>query len=225
MSEKWDIGSLRAHAIAKHPEDAAELALLINSIARSQGIFEYHKCLSRDAYKAFSEQRFFEHQMWAGDQQEEWYKACLQSEANLVACVSTVVNAYETFGKLLVNLGLAQNSDNLYKVRNGLGQGELRSLLDKAIKSDWYKYLKAFTNTVKHHNLIAHLTTMSFEERRRGGKVEGFKYYNSASKETEVYEARWVEDALEGAIGVYSSIVACGCELNRFYIESFPVSR
>lgn len=216
MGRSWDIGSLREHVKTKHPEDATELVSLINSLGQSQRIFEYHKCLARDAFQGFEDPLFFfEHQLQAGDRQEDWDKACLQSEANLIACISTVVNAFETFGKLLIKLKLSEASDSLYRVRTGLAKGELRSSLDAAIKSDWYRYLKAFNNTVKHHLLVTHQTSMSFEEGRYGGKVVSFTYDNPYLKEPENYEARWVEDVLKGVIEVSHSLVSCGLALNR----------
>lgn len=216
MGRSWNIGCLREHVKANHPEDAAELVSLINSLGQSQRIFEYHKCLARDAFQGFEDPLvFFEHQLQAGVRQEDWDKACVQSEANLIACISTVVNAFESFGKLLIKLNLVKTSESLYGVRNGLDKGELRSSLDSAIRSEWYRYLKAFTNMIKHHQLITHRPTISFEEGRFGGKVVSFTYDNPYSKAPENYEARWVEDVLKGVIEVSRSLVTCGLALNR----------
>jgi len=216
LDTPWDIRSLRAYAKTKHPEDSAELVLLINAIGHSQILFEYHKRLARDAFQGFKDPSFFvEHQMRVGEQQGDWDEACVQSEANLIACVSTALNSLETFGKLLEKLELTTGSGNLHKVLRGLPNEELRQSLDETITSDGYKYLRAFTNTIKHHQLIDQRSTISFVEGRHGGKVVDFTYYNHFTGALESYEAHWVEDVLRMAVSVGGSLVSCGRALNR----------
>lgn len=223
MKQPWDIKSLRELITAKHPETAKNLIRQVNSLARSKDLFDYHGFLARDAYKELLDADpsglvIAYHSLGGGDQQK-WGTANLQSEANLISCISTVVNAYETFGQLLDGLGLVaayKGRFNIHKACKGLADGELQDLLSDAISTDSYKYLKAFTNTTKHHQLINHHMSLSFEDGHCGAGIESFEYVNYEGTPEE-YPTRLVEDVLKDAVKAQSALLSCGKALNRYY--------
>ncbi|WP_157998226.1 hypothetical protein [Pseudomonas sp. S9] len=218
MSDTWKIKPLQERITAEFPEKSAKAIPILVSLGRSTQLFRYHIRLAYKAYEDFrpeddpSGRQYTLHTLGGGDQ-DAWFNANLQSEANTIACISTVLNTFETFGQLLVALGMAQCRGLLdpYKAQNGLSEGELKDLLGKALKSTEYKYLKAFTNTTKHWQLIVHRPTISFKEGRRGGKIKKFEYKDQS------YPACWVEDALAYAIEVQKHLVLCGQALNNLY--------
>ncbi len=223
MKRPWDIKALREHIAVDHPETAKNLIRQVNSLGRSKDLFDYHAFLARDAYKDFLDADpsglvVAYHSLGGGDQQK-WDTANLQSEANLIGCISTVVNAYETFGQLLDGLGMVAPYDrrlDVHKACRGLAAGEVKDLLNEATSAAAYKYLKAFTNTNKHHQLIDHHMSLSFEDGRSGAGVEKFTYEGHSGK-LEEYPTRWAEDVLRDAVNVLSALLDCGRALNRYH--------
>lgn len=90
--------------------------------------------------------------------------------------------------------------------------GELKDRLKDALNSEWYEYIHAFMNMVKHHQLIIHNTSISFIDENRGGRVEGFKHGEQN------YPAHWVREVLEGTVELQNALRACGVLLNRLYL-------
>ncbi len=218
----WNIQELRKSIAIKHQKEKKPLIEIANSLSRSHEIFEYHKHLARDAFEAFDTKndptgiRFMEHLFGTSEQEELLFEANLASEANLIACVSVTRNAFDSFGQLLNGLVVTaprKSNPYIHEIINLLPSSELKNELGKAISSDWYEYINAFMNTVKHRQLIRHNASISFIEHRHGGKVDGFRYKEKP------YAERWVMDVLQGTIELQNSLVACGRALNRLYVD------
>lgn len=214
MNKSWDIGELRQYVEKSFSQyEASQTIHLINSIGRSQRIFDYHNRLAQDAFQEFPPRHFILPR--SRSNRDAWNAACLQSEANFIACVSTLINTFEAFGKLLVQLNLTNSPKSLFRAIKGLRKSDLRTALESTTQSDAFKFLRAFNNTVKHHQLINHQTTISFTESRHGGRIDAFAYHNDHTKERESYASRWVMDALEEAVEAANALVSCGLALNR----------
>lgn len=221
MGEAWNLQALREQVRIRQPEASEGLIQIINSLGRSRGIFDYHKCLARDAFAAFSPEndphglKFAGHISGCEDEQGVVEKAKLISEANLIACIAMTRNSFDSFGQLLNGLLLPTPLTNhfyIYNVKDKLPDGNLKTRLDETLSSDWFGYVHAFMNEVKHHQLIVHQATISFIDENRGGKVAGF------SHKGKYYPACWVQEALEGTVELQNSLGACGILLNRAYL-------
>lgn len=225
MSDAWNLEALRAQVKILQPDTSKRLVQIINSLGRSRDIFEYHKCLARDAFTAFNAENdlhgmSFAHRiLGGGDDDGVVHEAGLISEANLIACIAITRNSYDSFGQLLNGLVVpAPLKRNFYiqDVEAALPAGELKDRLSDALTSEWFGYTHAFMNMVKHHQLIVHNASISFIDDNRGGKVEGFRH-----KEKD-YPACWVREALEGTVELQNSLRACGVLLNRLYLGGNP---
>lgn len=221
MTTNWNLNELRERVIANFPSNSKKPVELINSIGRSCEIFEYHKCLARDAFEAFSKEndpngvKFFSHAFNCVEDDDSFWQARLVSEANLIACVGITRNSFDSFGQLLNNLVLptpCTGNFYVYQVSEALPHGRLRNELKEALSSEWFKYLNAFINTAKHRQLITHSPSISFVDGNRGGKVVGFEYKNSR------YPEYWAHEVLEGTVAVQNSLVSCGRLLNSLYL-------
>lgn len=225
MSEAWNLQALRAQVKIRLPEISVRLVQVINSLGRSRDIFEYHKCLARDAFTAFNAEndpdglKFAQRIFGFEDDDGIVQKAGLISEANLIACVAITRNSYDSFGQLLNGLVVpVPLTGNFYihNVKDALSTGELKDRLNDALSSEWFGYTHAFMNMVKHHRLIVHNPSISFIDDNRGGKVESFRH-----KEKD-YPACWVREALEGTVELQNSLRACGILLNHLYLGENP---
>ncbi|MES2230362.1 hypothetical protein EKA85_11835 [Pseudomonas veronii] len=225
MSDAWNLQALRAQVKIRQPDTSKRLVQIINSLGRSRDIFEYHKCLARDAFTAFNAEndphgiKFAERLFGCEDDDGVIHKAGLISEANLIACVAITRNSYDSFGQLLnglvVSVPLTGNF-YIHNVKDALPAGDLKDRLNDTLTSEWFGYTHAFMNMVKHHQLIVHNASISFIDENRGGKVEGFRH-----KEKD-YPACWVREALEGTVELQNSLRACGVLLNRMYLGENP---
>ncbi|MDY0831432.1 hypothetical protein [Pseudomonas sp. SED1] len=165
MSEAWNLQALRAQVKIRLPDTSDRLVQVINSLGRSRGIFEYHKCLARDAFTAFNVEndphglKFAERIFGCKDDDGVVHNAGLISEANLIACVAITCNSYDSFGQLLnavvVPVPLTGNF-YIHNVRDALPAGKLRDRLNDALTSEWFGYTHAFMNMVKYYQLIVH---------------------------------------------------------------------
>lgn len=225
MSEAWNLQALRAQVKIRLPEISERLVQVINSLGRSRDIFEYHKCLARDAFTAFNAEndpdglKFAQRIFGFEDDDGIVQKAGLISEANLIACVAITRNSYDSFGQLLNGLVVpVPLTGNFYihNVKDALSTGELKDRLNDALSSEWFGYTHAFMNMVKHHRLIVHNPSISFIDDNRGGKVEGFRHKQKD------YPACWVREALEGTVELQNSLRGCGVILNRMYMGENP---
>lgn len=147
MSEAWNLEALRAQVKIRQPETSNRLVQIINSLGRSRDIFEYHKCLARDAFTAFNAEndphviKFAERIFGCEDDDAFIHKAGLISEANLIACVAITRNSYDSFGQVLNGLVvLVPLKRNFYiqDVQAVLPTVELKDRLSDALTSDWF---------------------------------------------------------------------------------------
>ncbi|WP_407730452.1 hypothetical protein ACJJU9_08475 [Pseudomonas helleri] len=221
MSSAWHLEALRAEVKIRQPQSSERLVQIINSLGRSSEIFHYHKCLARDAFAAFNTEndphgaKFEDHIYLCHDDEGVLQKADLVSQANLIACIATTRNSFDSFGQLLNGLLLPEPLTGIfyvYNVRDKLRAGDLKNRLSDALSSDWFGYMNAFMNEVKHHRLIVHRPSISWIDDNRGGKVEGFTHKGKD------YPACWVREALEGAVELQHSLQECGVQLNRLYL-------
>ena len=221
MGDSWNLDALREQIKTRQPETSGRLIEIINSLGRSREIFDYHKCLARDAFAAFNAEndphgvKFAGHMFGCEDEQGVIQEADLISQANLIACIAMTRNSFDSFGQLLNGLLLpVPLTSNVYihNVRDKLPAGNLEARLTGALSSKWFGYIHAFMNEVKHHRLIVHSPSISFIDDNRGGKVAGF-----AHKKVD-YPAYWVREALEGTVELQNSLGACGILLNRLYL-------
>lgn len=207
--------------MANRPMDAELMVEIANSLGRSRHIFDYHKCLARDAFAAFDVKNdpngveFAKHAFGCVEDEGVLWRAGLESEANLIACMSITRNSFDNFGQLVNGLVVpAPCKGNFYihHVINALPIGELKDQLNSAVSSDWFEYVNAFMNTVKHRQLITHNASISFIDDNRGGKVRGFDHKGKH------HPACWVREVLEGTVELQNSLVTCGQALNRLYL-------
>ncbi|VVN18443.1 hypothetical protein PS645_04173 [Pseudomonas fluorescens] len=221
MTTQWQLDQLRDGVKINHPSRAKELISLINSLARSREIFDYHKCLARDAFEAFNVTNDPDGMSFANrifgieDDDGVLWQAGIVSEANFIACTTITRSSFDSFGQLVNQLMLTKPckaNPYVQEVAKALSHGELKEELSAAISSEWFAYIQAFSNTVKHRQLITHNPSLSFIDENRGGKVEGFDYKGH------YHPACWVMEALEGTVQLQNSLVACGKALNRAYL-------
>ncbi|MCY1428270.1 hypothetical protein D9M71_441470 [compost metagenome] len=222
MTAPWSLKELRDRVTTTQPSNAKSIIEIINSLGRSREIFDYHKCLSRDAFAAFNTENdpsgaeFAKHAFGCGGDEDIFWRAGLASEANLIACISITRNSFDSFGQLLNYLVVTTPCKGHFYIQhvlNALPAGQLKDQLNVAISSDWFGYVHAFMNTVKHRQLITHNASISFIDDNRGGKVLGFEHKGKH------YTGRWVREVLKGTVELQNSLTACGRELNRLYLR------
>lgn len=222
MTAPWNLKELRDQVTNAQPENAKSIVEVINSLSRSREIFEYHKCLARDAFAAFNTEHdpsgmeFAKHAFGYAEDEDVLWRAGLVSEANLIGCISITRNSFDNFGQLLNDLVVpfpCKGNFYIKDVLNALPTGQLKDQLDVAVSSDWFGYVHAFMNTVKHRQLITHNASLSFVDDNRGGKVLGFDHKGKH------YTGRWAREVLMGTVELQNSLTACGRELNRLYLR------
>tara|TARA_R110001599_G_scaffold64023_4_gene179441 strand:- start:118447 stop:119118 length:672 start_codon:yes stop_codon:yes gene_type:complete len=215
MSTPWNLGELRTHA--KKNSDRTTLEL-VDSVSRSDSIFQYHVFTARDALKGilnYEEPQGVENWMFilgGSDRQEEFFYAKVVSEANLISCIHTARSLLETFAQL-VNRIVLESAIEVSKctpkaVVAKLPNGEIKTKLQELLASHWFSYTSAFTNTVKHRQLIQHHVSISFVDNIVGIKVGAFEYEGVS------YPAYWANEFLQGVIDVKNEIIDLGRALN-----------
>lgn len=216
MSTSWDLNELRAYAKQRSDRTTLELA---DSVSRSDSIFQYHVFTARDALKGvlnYEEPQGVENWMFilgGSDRQEEFFYAKVVSEANLISCIYTTRSLLETFAQLANRIVLSSAIEvskcTPKAVAAKLPNGELKTKLQELLASHWFSYTSAFTNTVKHRQLIQHQVSISFVDNVVGIKVGAFEYEGAP------YPAYWVNEVLQGVINIKNEIIVLGRVLNR----------
>lgn len=223
MSTAWNLKELKDGVTKAEPHDTKEIIEIISSIGRSCEIFDYHKCLARDAFQELDVKNDphgieFARQIFdLSENQEALHRAKLESEANLIACVSTTRNSYDSFGQLVNILAVAtplKGNFYIHDIARALPTGQLKTELSATVSSDWFKYANAFMNTVKHRQLITHNASISFIDENRGGKVCSFRHKGN------LYQEYWVREVLEGTVELQNSLVLCGRALNEAFLTN-----
>ena len=213
----WNLAELRRYTRTQSLGDPM-VSELISSIGRSDSIFQYQVVTARDALKGLINYESPQgHENWmfifgCSERQEDFYNAKIVSEANLIGCVHTTRSLLEVFAQL-VNCVVLRGSIHasqctLKRVTETLPDGELRISLEKLLASYWFSYLSAFTNTIKHRQLIQHQISISFVENLVGIKIGSFEYCGVT------YQAYWANDFLQGVIDVKNAVIASGRALN-----------
>jgi hypothetical protein len=214
----WNLGALRAYVKAKH-DDEGELQELIRSIDRSVRIFRYHMTSARDAMKGVVRTESTEISLDAvraffGDQRDEFEWAKIVNEAHLIGCLHTARGMWDIYSQLLNRLvvptPLPTERCDIVRVAAALPASLVRDQTEALLQSHWYGYVSAFVNTTKHRQLVQHLASVSFEEKRAGIRVGAFSYNGKS------FPAYWDDQVLEGAIEVKNGVVHCGRTLNTY---------
>jgi hypothetical protein len=217
MNKPWNLGDLRSHIRASLNPDRRALEL-IDSIGRSDLIFQYHVVTARDALNGiikYDDPHGVENWkliLGASDRQEEFLQAKVVSEANLIGCAYTARSMLETFAQLL-NLIILGGSLSVadctpVAVARKLPVGSLKRDLDMLLASKWASYAAAFTNTVKHRQLIEHQVSISSVDDVVGIKIGAFDYRGTQ------YQSYWASEFLQGLIDFKNDIVGLGRSLN-----------
>lgn len=221
MSTRWSLNALQKWIEANHPPESAALEL-VKSMSRSSGILAYHVIQVRDAFKPFTSDDGDKQKIFAAMMgfDEEFSRAALANEANLIACIHTVRNYADIFAQLVNVLALPTPLDawecSFEEVTKKLPQSPLKQQLSAVTTSHWFKYLAAFSNMSKHRQLVRYAPTISFLEDRTGARVQAFEFRPAGKKAVAVqYPSYWGEEVLEGAYSVFRELLACGQELNR----------
>lgn len=214
----WNLEELREHNRTHLNADPVTFDM-IGSVSRSDSIFQYHVITARDALKGminYGEPQGVENWMLilgGSERQEDFHCAKIVSEANLIGCVHTARSLLEIFAQLANRIALA-NSIEASKctpkvLATKLADGELKIKLQELLGSYWFGYMSAFTNTVKHRQLVQHLISIAVADNIVGVKFGAFKYEGVS------YQAYWANDFLQGIISVKNAVVSLGQELNR----------
>jgi len=214
----WNLEELRTYTRTQQNGDPVTLEL-ISSVSRNDSIFQYHMITARDALKGifnYEEPQGVENWklvLGGSERQEDFHYAKVVSEANLFGCIYTARSLLEVFAQLVNRITLG-NSIEVSKctpkaVLAKLPDGELKVKLKELLASHWFAYVSAFTNTIKHRQLVQHQVSIAFVDNIIGIKVGAFEYDGAP------YEAYWANDFLQGIISVKNAVIDLGRTLNR----------
>ncbi|KPN91602.1 hypothetical protein [Pseudomonas nunensis] len=167
MRRAWKLAELKQHIRTTKPEKNWLLST-VDSVSHSLYIYQYHKSLARKAFDAYHAEhdpdgiKMFAAAMMAGtdEELEEYEEAKLASEANLIAAINITRNTFDILAQLVNVLALPQPLSiercEIAKVRDALQACKLKTELERVPQLPWYRYLAAFSNTIKHRQLITH---------------------------------------------------------------------
>jgi hypothetical protein len=215
MRTPWNLIVLREHIRRSRGKDAEALEEIVKSIRKSVDIFRYHLITARDALKGIlgdnpSVDRALEI-VWR-EQPSEYRYAMIVSEAHILGCFLITRNMYDIFAqlvnRLVLNSSLSDRDCDIWKVYEELDASDLRTQIGQLLDSDWFGYVSAFVNTIKHRSLVQHNFRVSFEDNVAGIILGAFEF---KSRSHPSYSAT---EALEGVTEVKNRIVVCGRVLN-----------
>ncbi|MGQ0696822.1 MAG: hypothetical protein ACT4PZ_01135 [Panacagrimonas sp.] len=217
MTPSWNLKELRDYVRATRPGDEETLEVA-RSVGRYIQIFRYHLSEARDAMKgviaedASQGRENLEYVFGISSRQDEYHKAMIRSEANLLACAHTARSLFEVFSHLinglLLNNALSRGDCDIVKATGKLPPSPLKEALDELLDSHWFRYVKAFDNTAKHRSLVRHGFHVSFEDGVAAVRIDGFEF---KGKSFPRYKA---EAFLTGVLEVKNKVVDCGRSLN-----------
>ncbi|GAB2878143.1 hypothetical protein GCM10027046_02630 [Uliginosibacterium flavum] len=218
MSTAWNLKELRTYIHSQRNADRLTLEL-IDSVNRNNSIFEYHMVTARDALKGilnYEEPQGVDNLMLilgCSDRREKFHCANVVSEANLISCIHTARSLLENFAQLVNRISLESSIDvadcTPQKVAAKLPNGELKTKFEELLSSHWFKYTSAFTNTIKHRQLVQHQVAISFVDNVVGIKIGAFEYRDTR------YQACWANEFLQGVIDLKNGTIGLGQSLNR----------
>lgn len=228
MRRKWDLAALRTHIRLLSMNKAAQSSAVstVNSISRTLELFDYHKCLARDAFIDYHVDndptglKMFAAAMMAGEDLA-FEKAKLVSEANLIAVINITRNTYDMFAQLINALILdfkySIKKCDIWKVSKSLPQGNLKTDLERVVNLPWFVYLNGFSNTIKHRHLIEQQPTneIDLDGKHRGGGAE----VSSFSYDEKLFAGYWVKEVLQGTVEIHNELVGLGITLNEWCLR------
>jgi len=224
MSDTWSLKFLRERIQSLGLSDADDVIARINSIGRAVLIYEYHKRLARDAFEIFSTENdpsgrcLTTHFFGMADDGIVLWEAGIVSEANLIAAINITKGMFDSFGQLVNRLVLCEpivGNVYLHLVLKKLPPSPLRSELSAATSSEWFNYITAFINSVKHSQLVTHGASVSFVDDNRGGKLKEFTHNGKH------YPSYWAREILEGVVEIQKSLIVCGQALNNAEFQRY----
>lgn len=230
MPRKWDLSALKEHIRTIEPKRDWLLST-VDSVSHSLLIYQYHKSLARDAFAAYHVEhdpdgiKMFAGAMMAGTHEEldAFEEAKLASEANLIAAINVIRNTFDILAQLVNAMALPKPLSiercDITNVRDALQTGKLKSEIERVTQLHWYRYLAAFSNTIKHRQLISHIPSQKYEEDTGnvlggGAEIASFEYRNDA------FTSYWVQEVLEGTVEIHNEIVTLGITLNEWCLTS-----
>lgn len=197
---------------------------ILNSLARSGHIFQYHLFKGRDALMGHinhDEPAALANILLVFDDSAEYAIAKVASEAHLQAALYVCRSRFDMFGTLLneivVEKKLSPKSCYIESVTASLPQSELRDHLLSVLAHEWKPYIFDFVTRSKHTALVEQGVFVDLEENVVGARVKEFEIHGRR------YEKKWVHDVLRGASELDNGIVDCGNLLNEF-VAKFGLS-
>ncbi|WP_236217494.1 hypothetical protein [Pseudomonas rhodesiae] len=227
MPRKWDLAALKEHIRINEPNKAWLLST-VDSVSHSLLIYQYHKCLARDAFASYQAEhdpdgiKMFTGAMMMGAD-DEFENAKLASEANLIAAINITRNAFDIFAQIVNALALPQpfciEHCNISKVRDGLPQSPLKNEITRVTKLPWFRYLSGFSNTIKHRQLVSHQPSQrpqdaTGEYQGGGAEVAAFEYRGKT------FKSYWVQEVLVGTVEIHNEMLTLGISLNEWCLRS-----
>ncbi|PTB99848.1 hypothetical protein C9993_00710 [Marinobacter sp. Z-F4-2] len=217
MNRSWSLKDLREYVIQECNKDQ-DLLDLLSSIDHGIDIFRYHFSTARDALTGFfdsdakAHREHVERVIGVSEDQEEFQLAKIANEANTIAAIYTVRSVFDLFSQLtrglLLEDKLSKEACNIYRVRDHLEEGDLRTAIERLLKSDGFRYINAFVNVTKHRSLVKYGSLVDFVNDKAGVRFSAFEYRK------EVYPKLWSEEILEKILTTKNEIVAAGIALN-----------
>jgi hypothetical protein len=212
----WNLEALREHL--RRLDRQHHLLEVVDSIGRSTALFHFHLFSARDALEGIIDDdqpagiENLKLVFGASDNQDDYNRARLASEAHVIASLQTVRNEFDIFSQLANGLLLADplpvSKCDITRVHAKMPPSDLSRRLDEVIASYWFLYVVGFINTAKHRKLVQHIFSVSFEDNAAGIQVGEFEY------EGRSYPKLWVREVLEGAVEAHNAMVDCGRKLN-----------
>lgn len=218
MNRPWSLKDLRDFIIHEHNKDQGLLDL-VSSIDRGISIFRYHFSTARDSLADFydddakAHKQHVERAFGISEDQEEFQLAKIANEANTIAAIYTVRSVFDLFSQLVRGLllegKLSENACNIYRVRDHLQDGALRTSIERLLESEGFRYINAFVNVTKHRSLVKYGSWVDFVNDKAGVKFSAFEYRD------EQFPALWSGEILEKILTTKNEIVTAGNALNH----------
>jgi hypothetical protein len=187
----------------------------VNSLGRSVDIFRYHLFTARDALEGILGDRQSVAEaldVLYGEQQQEYHRARVVSEAHVHGCFHVTRNMFDIFAQLVNGLVLSPpigvEDCDIGQVHRKLTPSDLKSHVGELLESPWFDYVTAFVNTIKHRRLVPHSFTILPQENFAGMRIGAFEYRGKP------YPSYPAIEVLQSVMEVKNRIVNCGRALS-----------
>lgn len=220
--ETWNLKEIRDYIDCIEnlsAQNKKHLVEIVNSIDRYVLIFRYHGRLIYKELAAhfkneeISDPEKFSLVMGLSPRQAAYEYSWIACEANFISCVHTVRNMYDVFSQivnsLILNNSISPEKCNILRVKNELQPSTLKNEINKLLESEWFGYVGALSNTIKHHRFIKGTPRITLADNRFELRMNGFEYKGKT------YDDYWISDALKGIESVQNQIINCGNILNN----------